>query len=366
MRNDTLTFLMLIRTAWDDYFTVSNPNHYTSRQTLSGAKVYVSNSIFVSITSTSNGGALYCASVTYLLVESTSFFSCKTSDCNGGAIYFINSGGQCALYGLCGNDCYSTYSSSYSTGQFSRIDVSNTASSKNYVNYSSIARSVNENSGSLNTLCNLYGKICCPSVNISLNKCNGRSGIYCEPYCDSNSVTCSISHSTFADNNAKFETCLFLMKIGANFEIKSCNIIRNTQSRSSSEGTIATWGNLIINDSCILENNAFYNFFQGSSYTITVSNCTVDSTSNNGYLITQNTVTKSFIHALNHISTQNCHSEYDSVGNLTPIIQSSKQLIHCCTCGLFFNLPQSNEAISLISLLVFNFIHPYASNNPLF
>ena len=36
-------------------------------------------------------------------------------------------------------------------------------------------------------------------------------------------------------------------------------------------------------------------------------------------VVTQNTVTKSFIHGLNHISTQNCHAQYDSAGTLTAI-----------------------------------------------
>jgi predicted nucleic acid binding AN1-type Zn finger protein len=101
---------------------------------------------------------------------------------------------------------------------------------------------------------------------------------------------------------------------------KSCNILRNTQV-SSSEGTIKSDGNLMIEDSCILGNTATNIFYAYSSYIITLSlsNCTVDKTSNNGYLTTQNTVTKSFILGLNNMSTQNCHSEYDSAGDLTAV-----------------------------------------------
>jgi hypothetical protein len=119
-------------------------------------------------TSYDNGGALCCTSVQYLLVESSSFFSCKTGSQSGGAIYFYNTNnGQCALQELCVNDCCSTYNG-YSNGQFVYIVVHNTATSKNYVTYSSFARCVNENSGSCRNLFLYYGKIICPSVNITM------------------------------------------------------------------------------------------------------------------------------------------------------------------------------------------------------
>jgi hypothetical protein len=111
--------------------------------------------------------------------------------------------------------------------------------------------------------------------------------------------------------------------VGAKCEIKNCNILRNTQGILGTEGTIYSYGNLTIEDSCILENNANYIFrVSSTSYTSTLSNCTVDSTSGNENVITQNTVTKSFILALNHMSNLICQAEYDSAGTLTPIIQS--------------------------------------------
>ena len=122
------------KTAWLSYFT-GNPvllqqNEYGTRQNPSG---------------TSDGGALYCSSVTYLLIVSSSFFSCNTSS-NGGAIYFTNAGsGQCVLHEVCGYYCCTTDKNS---GQFAYINVYCSASSKNYVNYSSISRCVNEYSGS--------------------------------------------------------------------------------------------------------------------------------------------------------------------------------------------------------------------------
>jgi hypothetical protein len=354
-------FILNVRTAWNDYFpststTILNPQTYNSRQTPSNTGVYVSNCLFTSITTSSAGGALYFSTSTqYLLVESTSFFSCKTSS-NAGAIFFTNTNnGQCVLYAVCGYDCCTT--SGYNT-HFTYIRVYNTVSSKNYVNYSSISRCV-----SVNTYYTLElgcGNVCCPSINMSMNKCCGRTEIFCWPTSDSNSVTCSLTYSSFADNDAVYYTCVFLWQSNTNFEMKSCNIIRNTQPLGNGEGTIATCGTLTIQDSCILENKAT-NTFYGS---ITLSYSTVDSTSNNGYLTIQNTVTKSFILALNHMSTHNCHSKYDSAGYLTPVIQtpssSKKQRPYCSCERLFIWCPQVNF-ISLSSVFIFNFIHPSSS-----
>jgi hypothetical protein len=355
-----LTFLMHIRTTWNDYFTGSPTstltNEYGTRQAPSGTGVNVSNCLFRSISSGSSGGALSCTSVTYLLVESSTFHSCQTSSGSGGAIYFSNSGGECVLHKVCGYDCYLTSSSN---GQFAYIYVNNVASIKNYVNYSSITRCVTANSNSYETLRLYYGKIFCPSVNVSLNKCYYRSGIYCYPTIDSNSVTCSLSYSSFTDNIATQSNCIQLWMGGANYEIKSCNVLRNTQGSLGSRGTFYTQGNVMIENSCILENVATY-IFHASSYTITLSNCTVDLTSSNGNVIIQNTVTKSFILALNHISTGNCHSEYDSAGYLTPIIQSpspSKKQIHCYTGCQFFYQSRIRDFVSLLFIFLIHFIH---------
>jgi hypothetical protein len=342
-------FPLHIRTAWEDYFSATsttklNSQTFTSRQTPSNTGVYVLSCLFISIASSSgNGGALYSYnSATYLLIESTSFFSCSTSGSNGGAIYSSNTGsGQSVLHGVCGYDCYSN-----PYYQFARIEVSSTATSKDYFNYSSITRCVNENSNSWHVFLLYYGKSCCSSVNASLNKCRGQPFYYL-PYKDSNSATCSILCSSFADNIATLDSiCLMLWTTGAKYEIKSCNILRNTQV-STSYGTITTIGDLMIEDSCILENQATNIFHQeSSSYTITLSNCTVDKTTCNRNLVTQNTVSKSFILALNHMSTQNCHSKYDSAGYLTPIIQtpsSSKKQINCYTGNKFlYQCPQGN------------------------
>jgi hypothetical protein len=353
---------MHFRNAWNDYFTgtptLLQKTVYGERQTLSNTSVHVLNCLFESITSRSgSGGALYCStSVAYFLVESSSFFSCKTSG-NGGAIYFSNTNsGESVFNGVCGYDCCTTGSNN---GQFIYTFVKNTNSNINYANYSSITRCVNENSGTHYSFCLWYGKIICTSVNSSMNKCFTRSGIYCE----TSSFNCLLSYSTFANNNATGYTCVWSYYGG---EIKSCNILRNIQVSLDTEGTIYPNGNLKIEDSCILDNKATYIFrVSSSSYTTTISNCTIDSTSNSQCLTIQNTVTKSFILALNHMSTRNCNSGYDSFGTLTPIIQCScppNKPIHCYTYVNRFNQSNLRIFFSLLSVFLFNFIHLDSSN----
>jgi hypothetical protein len=351
-------------TSWSDFYnsqqpTPINKQKHTSRLNLSDASVYVSNCLFVSITSTSSGGALYCSSsVTYLLVESSTFFTCKTSG-TGGAIYFSNSNsGQSVLREVCGNDCWTTGSSG---SPFAYIYVKNDATSKNYINYSSITRCVNEGSGTWFITKFQNGRVCCLSVNSTMNRIAYRSGFYCNSFNDPNSVTGSLLYSSFTDNNATLHGCVRFEGSCSNNEIKYCNILRNTQGSLNDQGTIVTDRNLKIEGSCILDNAADYIFFvHYSSYKITLSNCTVDKTTNNGYLTIQSTVTKSFILALNHMSTQNCHAEYYSAGCPTPITQL------CYTCKNHFHLPRMREIVSLFSLLIFNFIHIHSSGDSRF
>jgi hypothetical protein len=345
--------------SWNDYFSGTSiqttlSGEHKTRQNPSVTSVYVLNCLFNECTSGSSGGALCCTSVTSLLIEFSYFFSCKTSSNSAGAIYFSNGGGQCVLYGVCGYDCCSTHTST-SYYQFAIVEVNNGASSKNYINYTSISRCVNERSDShyITRLDN--GKICCLSVNISMNKSQQQSGIITYPFADSNSVTSSLFYSTIIDNKSSGSICIYFHRGGSNHEIKCCNILRNTQV-STSYGLIFADTNSVIKDSCILENTATSIFYIHSSYySITLSNCTVDRTTNNGYLKTQNTVTKSFILGLNHMSTKNCNAEYDSIGTLSAIPYSNptkKVLSYTCNCQGRISI-----SYSIVWLLIFTFFH---------
>jgi hypothetical protein len=240
--------------------------------------------------------------------------------------------------------------------------VKNGALSKNYVNYSSITRCLNVNSNSHDALYLSNGKICCPSVNSSINKCRLYSGIRCLSFVDSNSVTCSLSYSSFVDNIASVSICIRFDRGGSKSEIKYCNILRNTQGPDY-DATIKSSGNLMIEDSCILENEAPYIFYAESSYTITLSNCTVDSTSHTNSFIFQNTITKSFVLGLNHMSTQNCNSGYDSIGTLSVIPYASHPTKRefCYTYRIILYQARISILFSLIWVFIVTFIHPNPS-----
>jgi hypothetical protein len=347
--------------SWNDFFpetpsTTLKSTEYSSRETPSGNNVYVSNCLFNKCTLASGyGGALYCTSATYLLIELSSFFSCKTNSGRGGAIYFSNSNClQSVLYAVCGNDCSST-----SDGPFACMIIQDTVSNKNCVNYSSIARCVSDSSGGRYTLWLQKGKIYCPSVNMSMNKCQLISGVVFTPFADASSVTSSSSYSTFTDNIFIQYSVIWCNKGGTKYELKSCNILRNIEI-SGSYGTIFSRGNLMIEDSCILQNAANRIFYQeSSSYTITLSNCTVDSNTKTGNVVTQKTATKSFIHGLNHMSTRNCHIEYDSAGYLTavPYVSHSTKKEFCHTC-------KNHRQVQISDFFTFNWVFILTFINP--
>jgi hypothetical protein len=355
--NEKNALMLSPKLSWNDYFTgtpitILNSTEYSSTQTPSVSSVYVTNCLFNKCTLTSgHGGALSCTSVTYLFVESSSFFSCRSNSGQGGAIYFSNTNdGQSVLYAVCSNDCYSA-----SYGSLARTYINNAALNKNYANYTSAVRCGTSSYGQ--TLRLESGNIYCPSINVSINKCSYISGIVCIPSIDSSYVTCSLLYSTFADNSASGHGCVWFNN-GAKNEITSCNILRNTHS-SSSYGIVLARGNLMIKDSCILGNTGTYIFYQEySSYIITLSNCTTDSTSKSGSVITQNTVIKSFILGLHHMSTQNCNSEYDSVGTLTaiPHVSHSTNKVFCQTCKNHCQARMS-DSFPLYCLFIFTFIN---------
>jgi hypothetical protein len=360
--------MMRSRIAWIDFYDSQKPTPidkqtYTSKLSVSSVSVHVSNCLFKSIASTGSGGALSCSdSVQYFLVESSSFFTCTANSGYGGAIYFSNTmNGQSVLHEVCGNDCCSTTANC----QFVYTYVKDTSSSKNYANYSSIARCVNDNVNSWSTFYINYGKNCCPSVNVSMNKCGFGSGVYCYPYPDSNYVTCSFTYSSFADNNATLNNCIYFDRNNAQYEIKYCNIIRNIEN-SGNGGTIRVDGNMLIEGSCILENRASYNFRADStSYTLTLSNCTVDKTTSYQKLVMQNTITKSFILGLNHMSTQNCNVGYDSVGYLTavPYVSQPTKKISCYTHNGNNDRIRIGDFFSLNCVFMVTFIHPHPSGD---
>jgi hypothetical protein len=295
---------------------------YTTRLAPVERDVYVHNCVFGNISSSEDGGALFCSSSVYrLLVAQSSFISCKTSSKFGGGICFEStSKGQCVLSRICAFNCYSTISNS--NGQFARIRTSFGINYKNHINDSSITHTLKV--GSIfpwYTLCLYYGIILWPSVNLTNNECYNYPAFYCDP---STYGTCCISFSSIVNNTAKGgHGCFWFQNSLSSNCIYTCNILNNIQTLDE-YGTIETWTNLFIKDSCILGNNkgktVFYEGYYSS--TITISNCTIDddiftNTRYYGSVTVNKTIERAFINALSHIATQRCDSYFDSYGTLT-------------------------------------------------
>ncbi|HPY76198.1 MAG TPA: hypothetical protein PLB63_12445, partial [Planctomycetota bacterium] len=174
------------RTSFEDVYNITEytvPEYTGTRLAPTGNNVYIHFCFFEELTSSEEGGAIYCC-VQRLLVEQSSFISCKTSDDRGGGIY--SSSSQCVLSKICAFKCYSTYSydscaegeedpyfycSYYSDGQFAYISASRNITCKNHVNDSSITHTLKDSTDPQYPLYLDDGNILCTSVNLTKNEC---------------------------------------------------------------------------------------------------------------------------------------------------------------------------------------------------
>ena len=257
------------------------------------------------------------------------FTSCKTTNTRGGGIYFSNTNnGECVIFHTCCFDCSSKYSgSSYSTlGQYAYIATKNNdASFKNEVNESTITGIKKESAYPRYALRLDYSNIICSSVNITNNECYYYPALRCYPTVKTDIITCFIIYTSIVNNSAKGGCGCILLNSGSTQIISTSNIINNKQDDSSTQAIIFTYGNLCINESCIIGNNEGYKVFYengGSSYQIKIINCTLDnnimtSTRYTGSFTIISSKQYSFINALTHIVTEKCDSFLDSYGTLT-------------------------------------------------
>jgi hypothetical protein len=313
---------------------------YTQTININENNVYVHDCVFSYCLSSTNGAALNCSSNVYkLLVERTTFVSCKTSNGAGGGIYFYSTtSGESVLNKICGFSC-----SSPNNGLFAMIRTKSDVNNKNHFNDSSITHTSALNSNYPLSLYN--GNILCPSINVTNNECKSYPAYGCYPTVSSASDTCCVSYSSIVNNTANGGWgCINHGGSGSSQVIDKCNIINNKQTSSSSyEIIFHVTSSLLIKDSCVLGNNKgmklFYVISQGK---VTISNCSIDDdifTNNRftGTVLVSKTIEKTFIHALSHISTQKCDSYFDSYGTLTgkPNVPSqstkvsSRYLISC-------------------------------------
>jgi hypothetical protein len=318
-----------IRTSFSDFYGPGQTNIRQYAESKYGGtinptdqNVHVHDCFFHFCSSSSSGGALYCSSNVYkLLVEQSSFISCRASY-GGGGIYFSNQQyGECVMSKICGFNCSLTYSGSSSCwGQFAYISIkNNNITYKNHVNDSSITHSLKNCNDSKYSLRLNFGQILCPSVNITNNVCYCYSALGCQA---TSSGTCCISYSSFVNNTSnEGYICIWLYGSNSPHYIDTCNILNNNQT-SSEFGTIHLYANLFIKDSCILGNNEGKKVFYVSLYKVTISNCTIDDdifskTRYYGPVTVNKTIKRTFINGLSHIVTQKCDSYFDSYGTLT-------------------------------------------------
>jgi hypothetical protein len=331
---------LLKRSFEDVYGTGLNPTNYTrieyggTRLTPSANNVYVYDCFFHDFSYSSNGGALSCSNSVYkLLIEQSSFFSCKTSGGHGGGVYFDCSGNyESVISKICGFGC-----SCSGCGTCAFIRLYNSANYKNHVNDSSLTQSLKNGKSPYDSIYLCSDNMLIPSGNFTNNECSSSPAFCCDSTRSSTSETCIISYCSIVNNTANGgNMCVRLYNTGSTHRIDTCNIINNKQT-STSYGTIYASANILIKDSCILGNNdgntVFYVGY--SSCKITVSNCTVDNNryTGAGSVIFTKSAQCSFIHALSHIVTRSCDSNFDSYGTLTakPNIpsRSSRFLISC-------------------------------------
>jgi hypothetical protein len=346
----------------DVYGQSYTPTEYTAPQytdkriDASVSNVYVHNCVFRYCTSSEHGGALSCtSSVIRLLVEQSSFISCRASNRHGGGVYFVNTAsGESVLNKICVFNCSSLVSG---FGQFAYIKL-NSNYYKNHVNDTSIIHSSNVNSDSRDSMRLLFGNILCPSVNITNNECSR----YCTLDCQlSSSCICRISYNSIVNNTAIVHTCIYSSGSSSSHYIYACNILNNKQT-DSAYGTFEVYTKLLIENSCILGNNEGKTVFylgSSSSYNITISNCTFDNSKYTGTVIFTNTIENTFINALSHIVTERCDSFFDSYGTLTvktTVNSCRSQCLMSCLC----NYPM----IDSLRRLKFMFLLTMLPSNP--
>jgi hypothetical protein len=304
---------------WNDYYSGSGTlyQQQTSRLSSFSETAYIKNSLFNGISSTSAGGSIFCYSTSsfLMLIESCTFINSITSGANAGAIKFYNTG-QFVMVKVCGFGCKSTSTSD----QFDYISVTDSIDSKNEIHESAICGTTTSYSYEA---AHYRGKVVVKQTNFSSNSCASNSAIYSNPTSNGNSVASSISYSSFTNNIVSSGICI-LLGSSKLYEIDSCNIISNSDL-SSGNGLIKVSGSLNLRGSCILSNSGTYIIYNSGANTITVTNCTIDATSKcYGSTVIVSTPKTSFINKIDHIETALCYANYDSVGSLTVVPNTTK------------------------------------------
>ena len=187
-----------------DLFNYSRYENLINKQAITLlSNAYVVNCYFYSITYSGSGAAIYLYQEdAHFLVEFSTFVKCSTINGNyfGGGIYIYYA--DFAMNHVCAFECKSSYQSSftYVSGPTS------TSRTVNSIHHSSIAYCFAE---SYYTMYHSYGYIDIQSVNLSHNTATQYSALVCQPSSIKDNIGTRISYSSFADNNATSQYCVF-------------------------------------------------------------------------------------------------------------------------------------------------------------
>lgn len=249
---------------WSTYYPssitpihVKNSSSYTIS---SNQNVYFTESVVIGL---SNKVIYYSNSNSKLLIESCKFEEISSLG-EGGTIYFVSSG-EFVHNKICANQCKMT---SYNDGVYSYTQVTNDASSKNYVIESSIAKSTSQSGGE--TFLHHYGDLKVSKTNIT----DTDIGYIPCVYLVTGSNYSEISYSTFKNNNGHNSNgCSYC--IGSQMHKYSfCDILSNTCPQ---EGIFYCQSNIECS-SCNMINNVAstgYLFYMYSG-TVTTSSCYIN------------------------------------------------------------------------------------------
>jgi hypothetical protein len=319
---------------------------------LSSGGAYVHNALFQNLAGSSNGGAIYCNSVTVnVLIEETSFISCTTSGV-GGALYLIITG-ECIITKVCGSRCKTTSQNCL----FDYVSVTASYDKRNSFLHSSVCNTVENSYWNIR---HSYGKVLFEFSNISNNQISSQTGIFTDGQnaANSNEIGFSLKYSSVTNNKAVNYICFQIYNGGSSCvkQFQSCNIINNT-SPSSSYGLINLQGKLIINDSTILGNTGRYQVYENGGPSI-ISNCTIDFTTSgvtSGVTIT-NSPSTSFINKISGFSTGECKSSYDSFGGLIVTSDTIECVCKKITCNCNNNTSINTRMIIELIILICSYL----------
>jgi hypothetical protein len=295
---------------WIDFYPNISPNQTISMGNTNfqfssdNGSIYFTNTIFINITHSGEGGALYFYSSSFIsnkvLIEESFFIECRTtsSGMGGGAVY-LSQYGDCIFRLVCGSGCFS-----YSNVQGQFCYLSTESDKSNFIfSISSLVSNINSIGNYLSYL--LYGNHFFQSTNISNNQFAYCSGWYLH-YPNFS----YIKFSSIENNFATTSLCLGFWNGEKSSNLEYTNIINNYQT-SSSYGHIDILNHYLNLNNCSLLNNTGNGvLFMISSGFILINDCFIDLiTGDSAKYSIINSFTNSFTNINLFLNTAKCLSE---------------------------------------------------------